>query len=58
MVLVSYCDNCKWCWEDSLSTDDDWYMSCHNENADNYLCREDDLTWLYPNEKCKDKELW
>lgn len=57
MENISYCDGCKWCYEDSLSCGEyGYYDSCHNKNSDNYLCREDDLTWLYPNEKCKDKE--
>ena len=56
MENISYCDGCKWCLEDSLSTDEDLYYSCGNEKSDNYLVREDDLTWFYPNGKCKDKE--
>ena len=57
MENISYCDGCKWCLEDSLSCEEyGYYNSCYNENSDNYLCREDDLTWLYPTEKCKDKE--
>lgn len=55
---TSYCEGCKWCCEDSLSTDDDLYYSCGNEKSDNYLVREDDLTWCYPNGKCPDKECW
>lgn len=53
----SYCDGCVWLVEDSLSTDEDWYCSCQNKNSDNYLCREDDLSWLYKGETCEDKEL-
>ena len=40
------CDNCKWCYEDSLSCELDYYNSCHNELSENYLFREDDMNWL------------
>lgn len=56
-IKYIYCDGCKWCWEDSLSCESDWYNSCHNEKSENYLYREDDLNFTYPGEECKDKEI-
>lgn len=56
---TSYCDGCRWCFEDSLSSEEyGYYDSCHNEESDNYLVREDDLTWCYPDGECPDKEGW
>ena len=54
---ISYCDGCIWCREDSLSSEEyGYYNSCQNENSENYYAREDELTWMYPDGKCPDKE--
>ena len=57
MSNISYCDGCKWCYEDSLSCEEyGYYNSYHNESSDNLFYREDLLTLFYPNSKCKYKE--
>ena len=52
-----FCDDCKWCWEDSLSCEEyGYYNSCHNEKSEYYLYTEDGLNWAPPAEECPDKE--
>jgi len=54
----SYCEDCIYLREDSLSCEEyGYYNSCGNSESENYYGREDDLSILYPGEKCPDKEI-